>query len=252
MKGTKSFLFGVSAMLVALVLVPLPALASNSWGGYHWARTANPFNLSFGDNVTTAWDNYLSASSSDWSRSTVLDTTIVAGNTKPRNCRATQGRVEVCDAKYGNNGWLGMAQIWVGGSHIYQGIVKVNDTYFSNGTYNTPAWRNMVMCQETGHTFGLDHQDTNFNNAPLGSCMDYSADPTPNQHPNQHDYDQLSAIYAHLDSTNTASQSLPAGPGKSSDAPRSWGKLVRKQGKTAIYELDLGKGQKIFTFVVLI
>ncbi len=33
------------------------------------------------------------------------------------------------------------------------------------------------MCQEIGHDFGLDHQDENFNNPNLGTCMDYTNDP---------------------------------------------------------------------------
>jgi predicted Zn-dependent protease len=60
----------------------------------------------------------------------------------------------------------------VSGSHIVQGTTKVNDTYFNTATYNTRAWRQLVMCQEVGHTFGLDHQDETFNNPNLGSCMD--------------------------------------------------------------------------------
>src|SRR3989344_8585733 len=95
-----------------------------------------------------------------------------------RVCRATNGRVEVCNSKYGNNGWLGIAQIWVtGGEHITQGVVKLNDTYFNKSPYNTPAWRNLVMCQEVGHTLGLGHVDEIFNNTNLGTCMDYTNDP---------------------------------------------------------------------------
>src|SRR5512134_780286 len=94
------------------------ATASHSWGNYHWARTSNPFTLKLGDNVSSAWDSYLQTTSSDWSKSTVLDTTIVTGGTRPKNCRPTSGRAEVCNAAYGNNGWLGVAQIWASGSHI--------------------------------------------------------------------------------------------------------------------------------------
>ncbi len=64
--------------------------------------------------------------------------------------------------------------------------------------------------------FGLDHQDGNFNNANLGTCMDYTGAPgggifinaagdqvevwtLSNEHPDQHDYDQRLTIYAHLD-----------------------------------------------------
>ena len=107
--------------LVAFVVVVSAgavAYASHSWGSYHWARTANPFTLKLGDNVSTVWDAYLTEASSDWSQSSILDTTVAAGSTDPRKCRYTTGRVEVCNAKYGFNGWLGLAQIWVNGSHI--------------------------------------------------------------------------------------------------------------------------------------
>jgi hypothetical protein len=174
--------------------------------------------------------------------------------------------VEVCSNSYGNTGWLGVAQIWVSGLHIVQGTVKVNDTYFNTATYNTPAWRNLVMCQEVGHTFGLDHQDENFSNTNLGTCMDYTNDPDgtisgqlSNEHPNQHDYDELQTIYAHLDSTTTVSSSKAASqlPAAMRDiefaGPGQWGRLVAttRNGRTAIYELDFGGGNKVFTFVIL-
>ena len=50
-----------------------------------------------------------------------------------------------------------LAQIWVSGKPITQGATKVNNTYFDTPTYDTSAWRNLVMCQEVGHTLGLDH-----------------------------------------------------------------------------------------------
>src|SRR5512139_2177591 len=191
------FLAAFASAALLTVVTAGAAQANHSWGGYHWARTSNPFTLKIGDNVDVTWDAYLATTSSDWSKSTVLDTTVVAGSTRPRTCKATSGRVEVCNATYGSNGWLGVASISVtGGTHITQGTVKLNDTYFNTATYNTPAWRNLVTCQEVGHTFGLAHQDENFNNANLGSCMDYSNDPQPNQHPNQHDYDELVTIYS--------------------------------------------------------
>ena len=235
--------------------------ASHSWGGYHWARTSNPFTLKLGDNVSSAWDPYLSTASSDWSVSSVLDTTIVSGRANPKNCRPTNGRVEVCNSKYGNNGWLGLAQIWIsGGEHIYQGVTKVNDTYFNTTKYNTPAWKNLVMCQEVGHTLGLDHQDENFDNPNLGTCMDYTSDPSTNQHPNAHDYQELEIIYAHLDSFTTlqsGTQKLPQGLAIAQGVINSdfenrsdWGRELRNNGRVALYERDFGNGQKLFTFVI--
>ncbi|HXG40454.1 MAG TPA: hypothetical protein VNJ28_05885, partial [Candidatus Limnocylindrales bacterium] len=198
-----------AAALVGAALVPASVGASHSWGPYHWARTANPFTVTLGDNVSATWDSYLAEASSDWTASSVLDTTVAPGRTRPKPCRPTSGRVEVCSAAYGGTGWLGVAQIWVSSSHITQATVKVNDTYFNTATYNTPAWRRLVMCQEVGHTFGLDHQDETFDNPTLGTCMDYTNDPDgppSNEHPNAHDYEQLETIYAHLDSTTTIRQ----------------------------------------------
>jgi hypothetical protein len=168
------------AVAFAAVALQISPSANHSWNGYHWARTANPFTVSLGNNVTSAWNPFLSIASADWSQSSVLNTTIAAGGTRPRNCKATSGRVEVCNAGYGFTGWLGVAQIWVSGSHITQGTVKMNDSYFNTATYNTPSWRQFVMCQEVGHTFGLDHQDENFDNLNLGTCMDYTNDPARN------------------------------------------------------------------------
>jgi hypothetical protein len=249
-RSTRLSVFGVAAIAVSL-LAPGLASANHSWGGYHWARTANPFTLKLGDNVTSAWDGYLATTSSDWTQSSVLNTTIVSGASKGRTCKGTTGRVEVCNGAYGNNGWLGIASISItGGVHITKGTVRLNDTYFNTAGYNTPAWRNLVMCQEVGHTLGLDHQDENFTNANLGTCMDYTNDPSSNQHPNAHDYAQLETIYAHLDSSTTVGAATPGGAG-AADA-NDWGQLVRTSpdGHLATYLKDLGAGQLIVTFVI--
>ncbi len=246
------------AALVAVVAVGTVAYASHSWGSYHWARTSNPFTLKLGDNVSTVWDGHLATTSIDWSVSSVLDTTIVPGQTDPTkgNCKPTGGRVEVCNRTYGFNGWLGVASIWASGSHITQGTVKVNDTYFNTASYNTPAWRQFVMCQEVGHTFGLDHQDTNFYNTNLGTCMDYTSNPggpLSNEHPNAHDYEQLETIYGHLDSVTTVGQTAKrhGNNGNAADAD-DVGTVLRKdsKGRPSLYERDLGKGEKLFTFVL--
>jgi hypothetical protein len=261
----------LSLSLAALFGIPAigtftaPAEANHSWGSYHWARTANPFPLKLGDNVSSAWDSILATTSGDWNTPTggakkVLNTTIVSGRTDPRKCRATSGQVEVCNAAYGKNGWLGIATIWISGSHITQGTVKLNDSYFNSSPYNTTAWRNLVSCQEVGHTFGLDHQDENFNNTNLNTCMDYTNDPGTNQHPNQHDYDQLATIYTHLDNFNSYSTSTAQAPSprgnqsrddEPGDSPSDWGRAVASDasGRANVYELDLGGGQKKITHV---
>jgi hypothetical protein len=215
----RRFLLTLAAVAMTASVFATAASANHSWGGYHWARTSNPFTVKLGTNVTGPWSSILSTTSADWSKSNVLDTTIVAGQSRQKHCRATAGQDEICNGSFGNNGWLGVAQFWLGsGIHMTQGTVKVNDTYFNTPTYNTTAWRNLVMCQEVGHTFGLDHQDENFNNANLGTCMDYTNDPSTNQHPNAHDYDELAIIYSHLDSTTTVAAVAPASQAQSENA----------------------------------
>jgi hypothetical protein len=254
------------------------AQANHSWSGYHWSRAANPFTLRVVDSVTSSWDAYLVEAKNDWSVSRVLDLVTepgATGNTDRRRCKPVSGKLRACNYAYGNNGWLGLAQIWVSGSHISQATTKVNDTYFNTAAYNTPAWRRLVMCQELAHDFGLDHQDENFSNANLGTCMDYTSDPDgplSNEHPNQHDYDQLEAIYAHLDGSAQTNvpwwQNLfgnrPVLAASSNGIPdtealaafqqdmKEWGHVVRRDARShaSLYVRDLGKGEKVFTFVL--
>jgi hypothetical protein len=231
--------------------VPTLAVANHSWGGYHWARTSNPFTLLVGDNVSSMWDPYLDEAISDWSASSVLDLRETAGGTRPKPCKATSGRIEACSASYGNNGWLGIAQIWItGGQHITQALTKVNDYYFNKPQYNTPAWRRLVMCQEIAHDFGLDHQDENFSNANLGSCMDYTSDPDgppSNEHPNSHDYAQLEEIYTHTDSFSTVGQASASALSGS-----EWGHLASgsRAGGYSVYVKADGHGNAVVTHVI--
>jgi len=258
------------AALLALAAFSSAADASHSWGNYHWGRQSETFTLKLGDNVSGTWDSHLATTSSDWTKSSVLDTTIVAGGTSPKNCRPTSGQVEVCNAKYGSNGWLGLAQIWISGGHIVQGVAKLNDTYFNRATYNTPAWRDLVMCQEVAHDFGLDHQDETQNNRNLGTCMDYTNDPDggeggavnddpSNQRPNQHDYDQLEVIYSHTNdstttvATNAANRLMPPAANQGAFNSRAeWGRQIRESGdgNLELWVRDFGGNNKMFTWVI--
>ncbi len=241
--------------------------ALHAWGNYHWARTTNPFTLKLNDFVTSQWDARLAEASVTWSASSVLDTIVVQPSTAPslrarKTCTAISGQIKVCNATYGFNGWLGLAQISVSGSHITQGMAKMNDSYYDSASYpyNTYESRQMVMCQEIAHDFGLGHQDEKHDNPNLGSCMDYTQQPAgglgfdqngvamdygpANTVPNAHDFAQLESIYAvvegapagspgHVDGTTTVKQRVGAvasvGAGSSIDTgngPQDVGKPV--------------------------
>lgn len=256
--------------LVAVAAIPAITMANHSWGGYHWARTSNPFTLKVGDAVNATWDPYLNEAIADWNPAQALNLTKVASSANPKTCRPVAGQIVACNARYGNTGWLGIAGISItGGVHITQGYTKLNDTYFDTAQYNTPAWRRLVTCQEIAHDFGLDHQDETFANANLGSCMDYTDDPDggaggassndpSNEHPNSHDFQQIESIYAHLDSTTTVSAALP------STAPPAMRNLVLSSveqfgpvvkvvkngpGMATYHEQDFGNGNKVITHV---
>ena len=256
-----------AALAAALaVAFTVDTSANHNWLKYHWAKSTAVLSLQVGDNVDSRWDTYLGEAISDWNVSAVLDLARANGGADPDVCEPTAGRIEACNAAYGDNGWLGIAQIWIAsGNHISQAVTKLNDTYFETATYNTPAWRRLVTCQEIAHDFGLDHQDERFNNINLGSCMDYTNDPDggtggaasddpSNEHPNQHDFDQLMAIYGHSDSGSTG-PGKPGGGGGGGRPARpeaaEWGRLIRSNAnnRVQVFERDLGNGNRVITHV---
>ena len=259
-----STLYAVRLRAVVFTLIGFAAFltvaqATHSWGGYHWARTANPFTLKLGDNLTTAaWKSHLAQTSSDWnSGNSAILTAIVAGQSRKR-CSTVAGTTQVCDGNYGNNGWLGLATIYItGGVHITQGSAKMNDTYFNTATYNNPNEREHVMCQEVAHTFGLDHQSTD--GSSQNSCMDYfsntgaNAGSTVSTKPNAHDFQELNSIYAHFDSYTTlaTTTSKSAAAEDDGDDPNSWGMLVSQShnGRSSTYEAYNRDGSKKATHV---
>lgn len=250
----------IPTTLVGLVLALVPVSAEHSLGDFHWARTSNPFSLDVGDNVSPVWDPFLDEAIADWSQSAVLDLVKVDGGTLPGLCRPTEGRIEVCSARYGLTGWIAFFRIWADGSHhITQAITRLNDTYFDTAPFNTPAWRRYVMCQEIAHDFGLDHQDEIVDNPNLGSCMDYTNDPNgppSDEHPNAHDFEQLEIIYSHLDPFSTVGRTPraagpPAALSPGIDTPDQWGRLVRSSaaGRMQVFEQVYGRGHKVVTGV---
>lgn len=251
MRNKKSSYHFVLMLVLILALTAFPASvsASHSWGNYHWARTSNPFTVRVINSMTSDWDDNLNVAVSDWNASSVMNVQQEAGSddaTTRSRCRPVKGKVRSCNYTYGINGWLGLAQIWVRGSHITQGTAKMNDSYLASGYSETN--KQHVICQEIGHDWGLDHQDES--GADLNTCMDYD-DALGNAHPNQHDYQQLESMYAHLDGSTTVG-AMPAGFENADVHPVSnWGTKIRESadGRSALYVRDFGKGNKIFTFV---
>jgi hypothetical protein len=195
-------MFKYFTTLLALLLTSHLSFADHSWGNYHWARTTSSFDLIVVNSTTSDWDSHVSIAVSDWSLSTKLNMIEdINGSTSKkvrRRCRATSGQLRICNLNYGDTGWLGIAGISLDTQgHIVNGYTKLNDSYFSLPHYNNASWKQSVTCQELGHNVGLGHQDEDFDNTALGTCMDYQDPPT--DFPDTHDYEQLDAIYGHTD-----------------------------------------------------
>ena len=263
--------------LLVIALLAIPARADHSWNGYHWARTTTSFDLRVVDSVTSGWQFAFEESLSRWGSSSKLNNVVasVAEDSKTRKrCPTVSGQMRVCNAAYGQNGWLGLAAINLDANgHVIRGVAKMNDSYdwyFAQ----VPGEANHVMCQEIGHTFGLDHQDENFEDLNLGSCMDYTnnqAGPPSNEHPNAHDFDELDSIYSHFDTPASPGGNGP-GRGRGNGLggfgmtraeqtrallgtiqaldPGEWGRLIRQHGRFAVFDLDLGNDTHLMTFVI--
>ncbi len=268
-------LAAVAAVCAAALTVP--AFANHSWNNYHWATTNGTLAVRVNAAITPAWASYIDRAITDWKFSPDLLLGLRNVSVDRRKCAPIGREILVCNELYGQRGWLGIASIWLDGSgHITQGTTKLNDTYFNMTRYNSPAWRQMVTCQEIGHDFGLAHQDEVFSNANLGSCMDYTNDPSgtagtngtaSNERPNAHDFEQLATIYNHTtDGYNSATssalanrgarasgeasaKSLPSAP--SGDSPAEWGRAVDTDGlgRPDVFLKELGGGHRVITHV---
>lgn len=245
---------GLAAVIAAGMA--LSASADHSWGDYHWARTTNSFDLTIINSTTAEWDGYVSDAIADWSQSQVLnmveDPNGSTSTRDRRKCNGGDGTVRICNLAYGNNGWLGIAGISLDSNgHITTGYTKLNDTYYSPGSYyDNPEWRLSVTCQELGHNVGLDHQDEDFNNTSLETCMDYQDPPWPTT--NAHDFEQLETIYGHVDSYDSyANDGGGNGGGGGSGCNAPPGKGCNKAGPNGAvgWGASLGRRGNAETFI---
>lgn len=214
------------ATLGAAVLFSAASFGTHSWNGYHWARTTPSFTLTAVDSMTANWQGQFDETLNKWSSSSVLDLVAVPGDESVRarkRCQAITGQLRVCNADYGQNGWLGLASIYLDSAgHIVKGTAKMNDSYAS---YWTVAEMNHVVCQEVGHVLGLDH--TSEDGSSQSTCMDYSSS-LDSQWPNAHDYEELFIVYGnHLDGYDSYATGDSGGGGGCTAPP---GKGCNKAG----------------------
>ncbi|MEH6550738.1 MAG: hypothetical protein V7711_05750 [Pseudomonadales bacterium] len=249
-KITKSIFISV---LSILVLVPIAVFATHSpetqhtWGNYHWARTANPMALQVIDSVTSEWQAELNLTILDWNKADALNMSITSSDNRSKTrkrCNASSGKIRVCNATYGNNGWLGLASIYIDSNgHITKGTAKMNDSYAYY--WADSIQKAHVMCQEVGHLFGLGH--TSEDGSSQSTCMDYSTSENSTR-PNDHDIELLNEIYAHTDADDSYAAPVdPADDGGTTDpAPCRGGPKRCGSGSSADSgNSDFGRGHLI-------
>lgn len=223
-------------LLTAACTGPAAATLNQSWNGWRWSRTGN-LELKVGNNLSAAWQPFLSAAISQWNADPVIDFVSMPGNgSSGTACNATYGTIQVCNASYGFNGWLGYAYVWTSASRIVQATIKLNDSYFAAARYNKDSWRAMTMCHELGHTLGLNHADNTRTNANIGSCLDLTNDPSgyalangplANMQPGANDFQWLQTIYATTDTSQLPSTRVTvAGSALAVPEPSAWAMLI--------------------------
>ncbi len=230
MKHKRILTAGSTIAALALAAVATPVIANHAWSTYHWSTPDGVVRVPVVDTTSGTWPARVKLASDDWNRSANIQSAYTRGTANQKRCPQVSGTIQVCATAYGRTGWLGIASITLSGGHIASGTTKLNDTYFTQAQYNTESWKQLVTCQEIGHDYGLGHQDEDFNTDTTNSCMDYTSQPAGNEHPDQHDYDQLALIYAHLDgaaaaATSTANKGKPLGI-DTGDSPAEWGRVV--------------------------
>jgi len=194
----------VTAALILLISTS-GAYADHQWGSYHMKKEGPILTVNVGDNHTAStvniseppdWSALLSSVGSSWHS---LGGMYLAINV---NSDGT-GDIKSYNANYGDNGWLGLASIWVTrgkNKHITRGESKMNEYYITLSGYSgfdKPIEWQHVLCQEIGHTFGLDHnREGDIGGSPDDTCMNDQKRPLQYPTPNDHDTELLEIIYA--------------------------------------------------------
>lgn len=159
---------------------------THQWNGYHWTKQSdNERKVIIRDSLSsTSYANKLGNVISDWGQSAKFKFVRQQAETDATtrlNCPMPTyyGRVRVCNHSDYTFSGAGIARIrYNSESHIQKGTVRVKNSVTS--TAQRP-----LLCQEVGHTLGLDHRGT------TNSCM-YQDAGSASASPDAHDYEQLS------------------------------------------------------------
>jgi hypothetical protein len=215
---------------------------THTWDRYKWKTASlnveNKLSVLYSDKGIQVWN--ISDSQSPLSLTVAKLSTGICGQ------EVQYGKIIVCDADFGETGWLGMAQIWATTStgEIVQARALMNNHYMGSGSgskYDSNIWRNYVTCQEVGHDFGLGHQDEDFGvTVDPHTCMDYVGTPdSDHETPNKHDYDLLTEMYSG-GGGNGGGGNKPCNPKKEECIRRLKGPPAEKFGEEVFFKGGIG------------
>jgi len=173
-------------------------------------ESGEPLRLKIANALTSDWDEYFTVAIEDWEGAARVDgdADVLSLQTERLEadpaCTPIEGAMKVCNNDYGATGWEGINECLIMGDFIISSVAKMNEYYLhpdkfmgllQGSTATIQDKRRYTMCHEIGHGFGLSHQDENFINADLNTCMDYSSRPQNNLRPNPADYQALNRLY---------------------------------------------------------
>lgn len=138
------------------------------------------------------WQEEFAVAVSDWEESPALTLSPVRVDVD-HTCKRVDGVQVVCNANFGETGWVGINENEIAsGGIIMSSVSKMNEFYLRNADYDH---RRYTMCHEIGHGLGLPHTDENPYNTNLGNCLDYTDSPGSNLLPGDVNFNKLRGMY---------------------------------------------------------
>lgn len=231
-----------------------------------WSNNGHGLQLEVLNALTSDWDPYFTQAMYNWAYG-VSPTSLVltlTNTTADPSCTSVDGVLKVCNSDYGETGWKGINECSINGlNQIVASVAKMNEFYLSSAGDGEKLY---TMCHECGHGWGLGHQDENFYNLDLGTCMDYVLDPDNNQKPNARDFEILNQTYGYVSGRRERDRGLhlrwkgkphtkktesPQFISFTDSANRHRWRLLEKNPGMEIHGLDLGDGNRMMTRVML-
>ena len=127
-----------------------PMLGDNTtvnWDEQYVMRDDGGLHLTLQNALDDTWQSEFEAAVADWKESDALQLTTerVAVD---YNCNRVDGVMVVCNANFGETGWVGINENSILGDVVVSSVAKMNEYYLRNADFDH---RRFTMCHEIGH-----------------------------------------------------------------------------------------------------